>query len=61
MTKYKVTLVKFKRDVITGVRVPYYKVLSIYAENEEDARKFAILRGKVAKDNQVQSVEEWKK
>ena len=61
MTKYKVTVIKFSRDFLTGQRVPRYKVVSIYAENEEDARLFVKHRCKLAKDEQVQSVEVWER
>ena len=61
MTKYKVTLVKFKNDFITGMRVPRYKVITVYADNEEDAKKFAVVEGKVPSEKYVQSVEEYKR
>ena len=54
MTKYKVTVIKFSRDFLTGQRVPRYKVVSIYAENEEDAKLFAKHKCKLANDNQIQ-------
>lgn len=61
MTKYKVTVIKFSRNPLSGERVPRYKVVSVYADNEEDAKKFVKQSCKLAKDEQIQSVEVWEK